>query len=120
MRALLLFAYGIVESIDELEAFYTHIFNGNPPSSARLLEGMDRYRSIGINDPLGSVTLRQASALERRLAHLGIQIFVACKHTEPLVEEAVSQIVKMNAERLYALSLAPLYTRTGTGARLVV
>ncbi len=25
MRALLLFAYGIVESIDELEAFYTYI-----------------------------------------------------------------------------------------------
>lgn len=111
--------YAALPSIDNLLPFYTHIFQGHVPSPD-VLEGAKRcFRSIGVADPLGAVTARQAAALERRLKHDSgeeIRVYQTMKHTPPFVDETIRQIVADGVTRLYSLPMSPLYSRSGTAA----
>jgi protoporphyrin/coproporphyrin ferrochelatase len=119
MKAILMLAYASMKSIDDLLPFYTHIFHGNAPSSEVMNRAKERFRSIGVPDPLGAVTTRQAKALERRLErefNEKIKVYQAMKHTHPFVDETMRQIIADGATELYVLPMAPLYSRTGTAA----
>ncbi|ALS26571.1 ferrochelatase [Paenibacillus sp. 32O-W] len=119
MKAVLLMTYASVKSIDDLSAFYTHIFHGRPPAPDVLEDAATRFRSIGVADPLGSVSSRQAAALERRLKQLAgedIRVYRAAKHTPPFIDDTVRRIAADGVTRLYTLPLSPLYSRTGTAA----
>jgi len=119
MKALLMLTYASLKSIDDLLPFYTHLFHGQLPPPAILEEGISRFRSIGVPDPLGSVTARQAVALEQRLnQYVGndIKVYQAMKHSPPFVDETVRQIVSDGVTQLYTFPTSPLYSRTGTAA----
>ncbi|MCM3270139.1 ferrochelatase [Paenibacillus elgii] len=119
MIGILLPVYGLVRSVDEIEPFYTHIFHGQPPGEARLKDAIWRYRQLGTCDPLASVTLRQAEALERRIGALlldEVRVYVGCKHTPPFVPDAVEQMIRDGVRRVATLPVTPLYTRSGTGS----
>lgn len=119
MKAILLMTYGSLKSIDDLPAFYTHIFHGQRPSPDVLIDGTKRFRSIGTPDPLGSITDRQAAALEQRLLHYfgeRIKVYQAMKHTPPFIEDTIRQIIEDGVTELYTLPLSPLHSRTGTDA----
>ncbi|MGG4443958.1 ferrochelatase [Brevibacillus fortis] len=119
MKALLMLSYASLQSIDDVLPFYNHLFHGNIPSVDTLKAAKKRFQSIGVADPLGSVTARQALAMERRLNPFGgerIKVYQATKHTSPFVHETVQQMVEDGVTELYAFPTSPLYSRTGTAA----
>ncbi|WP_376791045.1 ferrochelatase [Thermoflexus sp.] len=117
---VLLMAYGTPRSLEDVEAYYTHIRGGRPPSPERVAELQERYRRIGGRSPLFEITLRQAQALEARLARLALghsfRIRVGMKHSPPFIDEAVAGLLEEGIERLVAIALAPHYSRMSVGA----
>ncbi|MEE9538825.1 MAG: ferrochelatase, partial [candidate division NC10 bacterium] len=47
MIGVLLMAYGTPRSLDEVEAYFTHIRRGRAPSEEEVEELKERYASIG-------------------------------------------------------------------------
>ena len=53
--AVLLMAYGSPDRLDQVEAYYTDIRRGNPPTPELLEELKSRYRAIGGGSPLSRI-----------------------------------------------------------------
>jgi len=119
---ILLMAHGTPRAPEEVEAFYTRIRRGRPPSAAQLTELQDRYLAIGGVSPLAERTSAQvsgiAAALERR--HPGRYLVrFGAKHTAPSIEEAASALAgTAEVQRVIGLVLAPHYSSLGTGEYL--
>ena len=52
---LLVMAYGTPESLDDVEAYYTHIRHGRKPSEEALEDLIGRYKAIGGISPLAKL-----------------------------------------------------------------
>ncbi|HEX6987840.1 MAG TPA: ferrochelatase [Bacillota bacterium] len=110
---LLVMAYGTPETLDDLEAYYTHIRGGRPPSPEALKELEARYRLIGERSPLNVITRRQAVGTAQRLAwRLGVPVvpYVGSKHARPFIGDAVRRMVADGIRRAVALVMAPQYS----------
>jgi ferrochelatase len=118
MIAVLLMAYGTPRSLDEVEAYYTHIRGGRRPSP-ELIEGLvARYRAIGGLSPLLDITRRQAAALEAALNGAqgkSFRVYVGMKHAPPFIADAVSDMASDGLSRGLAMALAPHYSRMSIG-----
>ena len=110
--ALLCMAYGAPRDESEVEAYFTHIRGGRPPTPEALAELKQRYEAIG-GSPLERITRRQAAALGARL---GMRSLVGMKHAEPYIAEAIAEARAEGFERIVALPLAPHYARMSVGA----
>ena len=65
---VLVMSYGTPESMDQIEAYYTHIRRGHPPTPEQLQELTERYEAIvGGVFPLRENTDRQVAALQAKL-----------------------------------------------------
>jgi len=62
--AVLAMAYGTPAGLDELEAYYTHIRRGRPPTPELLAELRRRYEAIGGCSPLLEYTRAQVTGLD--------------------------------------------------------
>lgn len=117
---VLLMAYGAVESVDDLEAYYTDIRHGRTPSPEALADLRERYETIGGSSPLREITFRQAEALQDRLRGAGdrsYRVFVGMRHWHPFIDEVVAgQIADSGIETLVTVVLAPHYSRMSIGA----
>jgi ferrochelatase len=105
-------AYGSPRSEADLEAYFTHIRGGRPPSPEALEELRGRYRAVA-GSPLEDITRRQAAALGRRL---GLPTFVGMKHAPPFIAEGAAEARAAGVERLVGLPLAPHFARMSLGA----
>jgi ferrochelatase len=104
-------AYGNPRTDAEVEAYFTHIRGGRPPSAEALEELRGRYRAVG-GSPLEEITRRQAVALS---AQLGVPTFVGMKHAPPFIAEAAEQAAEQGIRRLVGLPLAPHYAGMSLG-----
>jgi len=104
-------AYGSPASVGDVEAYYTHIRGGRPPSADALADLVSRYRAIG-GSPLAAITQAQAAALG---AALDLPVFVGMKHASPFIEDAISDARAAGIDRLVGLPLAPHYARMSLG-----
>jgi len=110
---LLVMAYGTPETLDDLEAYYTHIRGGRAPSAEALAELTERYRMIGETSPLNVITRRQAVGAAQRLSwRLGTPVvpYVGSKHARPFIGETVRRMVADGIRRAVALVMAPQYS----------
>lgn len=118
MTGVLLMAYGTPRSLDELEAYYTHIRGGRPPSP-EMIEGLvARYRAIGGLSPLLDITRRQAAALEAALNGAQgktFRVYVGMKHAPPFIADTVTDMASDGLSRGLAMALAPHYSRMSIG-----
>ena len=118
MIGVLLMAYGTPGSLDEVEAYYTHIRGGRQPSREMLEELVERYRAIGGGSPLLDITRRQAAALERALngaQEKTYRVYIGMKHASPFIADAVAQMAGDGLSRGVAAALAPHYSRMSIG-----
>lgn len=106
-------AYGTPSSEDELDAYYTDIRRGRPPTAEQLADLRRRYDAIGGLSPLTRQTEAQAAGLARSLADLGSDIVVAVgyRHVEPSIELAVAELADAGVTTLVGLVLAPHYSQ---------
>jgi protoporphyrin/coproporphyrin ferrochelatase len=118
---LLVMSYGTARDLDDVEAYYTHIRRGSPPTPELLEELKDRYRAIGGRSPLAEITEAQVRGLEAELnaeADPGgprFRAFSGQKHQAPYIEDAVAAMGEGGIERAVGLVLAPHYSRFSIG-----
>ena len=116
---VLLMAYGSPDSLDDVEAYYTHIRGGRRPAPEQVEALKERYRRIGGRSPLLEITKAQAWALKERLnadiSGAPLRVYVGMKHWRPLIEEVIEQIAADGIQRVVTLALAPHYSRMSIG-----
>jgi ferrochelatase len=111
-------AYGTPAGPEELEAYYTHIRRGRPPTPELLAGLRRRYEAIGGQSPLLELTRAQVAGLGRALAEAGrpdISVALGMKHAAPFIEDAVADLLAAGARRIVGLVLAPHYSHLSVG-----
>jgi len=107
-------AYGTPASADDVEAYYTHIRRGRPPTAEQLADLQRRYDAIGGVSPLRARTQAQADAIERELGD-GYVVALGQKHAAPYIEDGVAALVDAGVTRIVGLVLAPHYSALSVG-----
>jgi protoporphyrin/coproporphyrin ferrochelatase len=116
--AVLLMAYGTPSSPDEIEAYYTDIRRGRPPTPEQLAELVGRYEAIGGVSPLAQRTIAQRNALQSSLDRLApdtYHVTIGLKHADPKIETTIAELADLGVERLAALVMAPHYSAASVG-----
>jgi ferrochelatase len=118
---VLVMSYGTPESLDSIEAYYTHIRRGHPPTPEQLADLTDRYASIvGGVFPLRANTNNQVQALEETLnrehPELSFRCYQGLKHASPYVEDGVEAMVRDGIEEAVGIVLAPHYSSMSVGS----
>lgn len=115
-------SYGTPESLEGVEAYYTHIRRGNAPSAEQLKELKDRYEAIvGGVFPLRENTDRQVEALQEALnsGHSGEDVQYMCyqglKHAHPFIEDGVEAMARDGITQAVGIVLAPHYSVMSVG-----
>jgi ferrochelatase len=117
---VLVMSYGTPESMERIEAYYTHIRRGHPPTPEQLADLTARYRAIvGGVFPLRENTDRQTAALQRTLDERAGAGAFACyqglKHASPFIEDGVAAMAKDGIEEAVGLVLTPQYSAMSVG-----
>ena len=120
--AILLMAYGSPDRLDQVEAYYTDIRRGNPPSPELLEELIGRYRAIGAGSPLSRIVEAQRAALQTELAARGrpVRVYAGMRHIEPRIGRIVEEMAADGVERFVAIALAPQQSSNAAGYRRAV
>jgi ferrochelatase len=114
MRGVVVMAYGTPASIDDVEAYYTHIRRGRAPSPDEVAHLVARYRAIGGTSPLRARTEAQAARLAAALGP-DWRVALGMKHAAPFIEDAVSLLSAAGVDDVVGVVLAPHYSRGSVG-----
>ncbi|MBD0381671.1 ferrochelatase [Paenibacillus sedimenti] len=117
---VLIMSYGTPESLDQVEAYYTHIRRGHPPTAEQLHELTSRYEAIvGGFFPLRENTNKQVKGLEETLGREHPELEFVCyqglKHAQPYIEDGVELMVKDGITEAIGVVLAPHYSTMSVG-----
>lgn len=118
---VLVMSYGTPESMDGIEAYYTHIRRGHPPTPEQLGELTARYEAIvGGVFPLRENTNRQVEALEETLnarnPELSFRCYQGLKHAHPFIEDGVEAMARDGIREAVGIVLAPHYSTMSVGS----
>jgi ferrochelatase len=114
-RAALVMAYGTPGHADEIEAYYTDIRRGRPPTPEQLADLVRRYDAIGGLSPLAARTEAQRSAIAGALGD-DWMVATGLRHAAPTIESAVATLGDGGADSIVGLVLAPHYSAMSVGA----
>ena len=114
---VLLMAYGTPERHEDLEAYYTDIRRGRPPTAEQLDDLRRRYDAIGGLSPLAARTLAQAAGLQTALGD-DFRVELGLKHAAPFIEDGVRALADAGCAHAVALVLAPHYSALSVGQYL--
>ena len=120
-RAVVAMAYGTPASSGEIEAYYTDIRRGRPPTPEQLADLTARYEAIGGLSPLAAHTAAQRDALQAALDELAPGEYIVAlgnKHAAPTIETAVDEVVAQGVDLVVGLALAPHYSAMSVGEYL--
>lgn len=119
---VLVMSYGTPANMDQIEAYYTHIRRGSPPSAEQLEELTARYEAIvGGVFPLRANTDQQVEALQAELDSrtAGTDVRYVCyqglKHASPMIEDGLSQMAADGLKEAIGIVLAPHYSIMSVG-----
>ncbi|MFC5529912.1 ferrochelatase [Cohnella yongneupensis] len=117
---VLVMSYGTPESLGGVEAYYTHIRRGHPPTAGQLEDLTSRYRAIvGGVFPLRENTNRQVAALQRTLDELAGEGKFVCyqglKHAAPYIEDGVAAMAASGITEAVGIVLTPQYSVMSVG-----
>ena len=111
-------AYGTPRSPADVEAFYTDVRRGRPPSDEQLADLRRRYDAIGGVSPLAERTAEQVAAVQAALDDLDpgrYRCLLGTKHSVPRIEAAVDDLAAAGVGAVVGLVLAPHYSRGSVG-----
>ncbi|MFN2608333.1 MAG: ferrochelatase [Acidimicrobiales bacterium] len=111
---VLLMAYGTPATPADVEAYYTHVRRGRPPTPELLADLQRRYDAIGGTSPLLELTRAQANGLAAALGD-GWVVELGMKHAPPFIEDGVAALAGRGAHRVVGLGLAPHYSSMSVG-----
>ncbi len=111
--------YGSPASVDDVEAYYTHIRGGRAPTPEQVVDLVARYEAIGGVSPLHTRTEEQRAGLQARLEELAPGRFVTIvghRHAPPFIADAAAALAARGIASWVGLVLAPHYSRASVGA----
>jgi ferrochelatase len=109
-------AYGTPATPADVEAYYTHVRRGRPPTPEQLADLKRRYDAIGGVSPLLERTEAQRRGIANALNNQGaFTVHLGMKHAAPFIEDAVGQAVDDGVKRAVGVVLAPHYSRLSIG-----
>ena len=113
---VLLMAYGTppTPAPEDVEAYYTHIRRGRPPTPEQLDDLRRRYDAIGGVSPLLARTRAQVAGVQAALGE-GFVCELGQKHAAPFIEDGVQALLARGASRVVGLVLAPHYSVLSVG-----
>ena len=106
---VLVMAYGTPASPEDVEAYYTHVRRGRPPTPELLADLERRYAAIGGISPLAERTRSQACGIGRCLGD-GFVVALGQKHADPFIEDGMATLLAAGVTRVIGLVLAPHYS----------
>ncbi|MBW3595305.1 MAG: ferrochelatase [Actinobacteria bacterium] len=109
---VLVMSYGTPRGLDDVEAYYTDIRHGRPPTAEQLHALTQRYQAIGGRSPLLEITQQQARGISERT---GMPVYVGQKHAAPFISDAVAQMNTDGIDRAVGLVLAPHFSSMSIG-----
>jgi len=115
---VLVMAYGTPSSPEQVEAFYTDVRRGRPPSAEQLADLVGRYDAIGGVSPLARRTAEQVEGIQQQLDLRFPGRFLCAlgnKHSEPRIENAVENLAEQGVREVVGLVLAPHYSAGSVG-----
>lgn len=115
---VVLMAYGTPRDPSEIEAYYTDIRRGRPPTPEALADLVARYEAIGGISPLAERTEAQRDALQAALDERepgNYRVALGLKHADPMIEAAVESLAVDGFRRIVAVVLAPHYSTYSIG-----
>jgi len=115
---VVLMAYGTPASPDDVEAYYTHIRRGRPPTPEQLANLQVRYDALGGTSTLAARTADQVATIGAALERLHPGRFVTAlgqKHAFPFVEDGVAALADQGVRSIIGVVLAPHYSRFSVG-----
>jgi ferrochelatase len=107
---VLVMAYGTPSTPGDVEAYYTRIRHGNPPTADQLADLVRRYDAIGGTSPLAQRTADQVKGIAAHLEATSpgaYDVRFGSKYEPPLLEETAQSFVRDGIDRVVALVLAP-------------
>lgn len=120
---VLVMSYGTPQNMDQVEAYYTHIRRGNPPTEEQLKELTDRYEAIvGGVFPLRENTDNQVKALQETLQRMNSNpdveyvCYQGLKHAAPFIEDGVQSMANDGITEAVGVVLAPHYSIMSVGS----
>jgi ferrochelatase len=111
---VLVMAYGTPATPDDIEAYYTHVRRGRPPTPELLADLARRYEAIGGTSPLLERTREQAAGIQAALGEC-FHVELGMKHAPPFIEDGVAALARAGADRAVGLVLAPHYSSLSVG-----
>lgn len=117
-HGVVIMAYGTPERPEDLEAYYTDIRRGRPPTGEQLADLRRRYDAIGGLSPLAERTRAQASGLQRVLDRRRpgqYLVELGLKHASPRIEDAMGALIAAGVRDFAYLVLAPHYSALSVG-----
>ena len=115
--AILLLAYGTPDTLDDVEAYFTHIRHGRTPSPEAVANLKERYTRVGGATPLLKLTKDVQQALVTKLAADGnpLPVYMGMKHWHPYIAEALQTMYDDGIRKFTAFVLAPHYSKMSIG-----
>ncbi len=111
---VLVMAYGTPATPGDVEAYYTHVRRGRPPTPEQLGDLQRRYGAIGGTSPLLEVTRAQAAGLSAALGD-GWEVELGMKHAPPFIEDGMTALADRGVRQVVGLVLAPHYSALSVG-----
>lgn len=117
---VLVMSYGTPQSLDDVEAYYTHIRRGHAPTPEQLADLKGRYEAIvGGVFPLRENTDGQVAGLQDKLEQLApgqYTCYQGLKHASPYIEDGVEQMARDGIKKAVGIVLAPHYSTMSVGS----
>jgi ferrochelatase len=107
---VLVMAHGTPAEPSGLEAFFTGIRRGRPPSAAQLADLARRYEAIGGTSPLAARTAAQVAGITAALEAAEPGTFVVrfgAKHAAPFIEDAAGALAASGVGSVVGVVLTP-------------
>jgi ferrochelatase len=109
-------AYGTPATPADVEAYYTHVRRGRPPTPEQLADLQRRYEAIGGTSPLLERTEAQRRGVQAALEAQGsFTVQLGMKHASPFIEDAVDHLAEGGVREAVGVVLAPHYSRLSIG-----
>ncbi len=111
-------AYGTPATPDDVEAYYTHIRRGRPPTPEQLDNLQRRYDALGGTSTLARRTADQVAAIRAALeaAHPGrFAVTLGQKHAHPFIEDGVAHLHDAGLPTVVGVALAPHWSGFSVG-----
>lgn len=113
--AVLLISFGGPGAPEDIRPFLANVLRGRHIPTARIDGVVHHYELFDGLSPITAITMRQAEGLRRRLASIGLPVYVGMRNWHPFLDDTLKQMSRDGVRRILALTLAAHHCYSSCG-----